>query len=113
MKLPNLVLLAALTPAFLFPASRTLAADTLPTTSALPATQPLSKTVGIDIVKKTVNPDGSLTLLFQWKDKDKNTQSRSVNVNDTTVIGIDGQLKAIADITDAVAKKKAVATVVP
>ena len=79
----------------------------------VPATQPLSKTVGIDIIKKTVNPDGSLTLLFQWKDKDKNLVSRSVIVNDGTVIGIDGQLKTMAGPTDAVLKKKAVATVGP
>jgi len=78
-----------------------------------PTTQPLTKTVGIDIIKKTVNADGSLTLLFQWKDKDGNLLSRSVIVNDGTVIGIDGQLKTLADVTDAVIKKKAVATVGP
>ena len=84
------------------------------TTEPAPAsTQPLTKTVGIDIIKKTVNPDGSLTLLFQWKDKDKKLVSRSVIVNDGTVIGIDGQLKTMADISDAVLKKKAVATVGP
>jgi hypothetical protein len=82
-------------------------------TADVPATQPLTKTVGIDIIKKTVNPDGSLTLLFQWKDKDKNLVSRSVIVNDGTVIGIDGQLKTLADLTDAILKKKAVATVGP
>lgn len=78
-----------------------------------PSTQPLTKTVGIDIIKKTANPDGSLTLLFQWKDKDKNLVTRSVIVNDGTVIGIDGKLKTLADVTDAVVKKKAVATVGP
>ncbi len=83
------------------------------TEPASAATQPLTKTVGIDIINKTVNPDGSLTLLFQWKDKDKKLVSRSIIVNDGTVIGIDGQLKTMADITDAVLKKKAVATVGP
>ena len=83
------------------------------TEPAAPSTQPLTKTVGIDIIKKTVNPDGSLTLRFQWKDKNKNLVSRSVIVNDGTVIGIDGQLKTLADVTDAVVKKKAVATVGP
>jgi Protein of unknown function (DUF3826) len=77
------------------------------------STQPLTKTVGVDIIKKTTNPDGSLTLLFQWKDKDKKFVSRSVIVNDGTVIGIDGQLKTLADVTDAIVKKKAVATVGP
>ncbi len=82
-------------------------------TVATPTTQPLSKTVGIDIIKKTVNPDGSLTLTFQWKDRDGNPLTRSVIVNDGTVIGIDGQLKTLADVTDAVIRKKAVATVGP
>jgi hypothetical protein len=89
-----------------------LAADaTAPLTP--PTSRPLSKTVGIDIIKKTTNPDGSLTLLFQWKDKGGEMQSRSVIVNNNTVIGIDGQLKTLADITDNVLRKKAVATVGP
>jgi len=78
-----------------------------------PATLPLSKTVGIDVVQRTANPDGSLTLLFRWKDADGQMVSRSVIVNDSTVIGVDGQLKTLADVTDAVCRKKAVATVGP
>ncbi len=74
---------------------------------------PLTKTVGVDIVKKTVNPDKSWTLEFQWKDKDQKTLSRSVIVNEGTVIGVDGRLQTLADITDIVLKKKAVATVGP
>lgn len=117
MRVPNMILIAVISSAIVWPASPGLAADvaapaTAPT-AAPAATQPLSKTVGIDIIKKTVNPDGSLTLLFQWKDKDKNLVTRSVIVNDGTVIGVDGQLKTLADVTDAVLKKKAVATVGP
>jgi hypothetical protein len=69
--------------------------------------------VGIDIVKKTVNADRSLTLTFQWKDKGGKEVSRSVVVNSSTVIGIDGKLKTMADLTDETLKKKAVATVGP
>src|SRR5262249_27282789 len=81
--------------------------------TALPATPPLTKTVGVNIVKKTVNADKSWTLEFQWKDKNQQTISRSVVVNDGTVIGVDGKLKTLADVTDDVLKKKAVATVGP
>jgi hypothetical protein len=66
----------------------------------LPATPLLTKTVGVNIVKKTVNPDKSWTLEFQWKDKDQQTLSWSVIVNDGTVIGVDGRVQAPADITD-------------
>ena len=75
------------------------------------ATPPLTKTVGVDIVKKKVNPDQTWTLEFQWKDKDQKTLSRLVIVNEGTVIGVDGRLQTLADITDEVLKKKAVATV--
>jgi hypothetical protein len=85
-------------------------ADGKPAVAAAP---PLTKTVGVNIVKKTVNPDKSWTLEFQWKDKDQKTLSRSVIVNGGTVIGVDGRLQTLADITDDVLKKKAVATVGP
>jgi Protein of unknown function (DUF3826) len=75
------------------------------------ATPPLTKTVGVDIVKKKVNSDQTWTLEFQWKDKDQKTLSRSVIVNEGTVIGVDGRLQTLANITDEVLKKKAVATV--
>jgi hypothetical protein len=77
------------------------------------ATQPLTRTVGVNIINRTANPDGSLSLLFQWPDKDKHLVTRSVILNSATVVGIDGQLKTLADVTDAVCKKKAVATCGP
>lgn len=90
-----------------------LAATDAPATGkeVTPATPPFTKTVGIDIVKRTVNPDKTWSLEFQWKDKDGKKISRSVTVNENTVIGVDGQLKKMADITDDILKKKAVATV--
>jgi hypothetical protein len=112
MRLSRIVLIVALAAATIASAARTLVADA-PALTAPATTRPLSKTVGIDIIKKTTNPDGSLTLVFQWKDKDGAMQSRSVIVNSDTVIGIDGQLKTLGDVTDDVIRKKGVATVGP
>ena len=79
-----------------------------------PATQPLSKTVGVDIVKLTRNPDGTATALFRWKDRQGADVERSVILTPQTVIGIGGQLKTLDDLTDDVIhKNKAVATVGP
>jgi hypothetical protein len=82
--------------------------------STLPATRPLTKTVGVDIVKMTANPDKTVTLLFRWKDRQQNDVERSVILNDNTVIGINGELKTIADLTpELISRNKAVATVGP
>jgi hypothetical protein len=81
--------------------------------STAPA-EPLTKTVGVDIVKMTDNPDQTRTLLFRWKDKNGKDVERSVILTRDTVIGIDGQLKTMADLTDVVIhRNKAVATVGP
>jgi hypothetical protein len=75
-------------------------------------TPPLTKTVGVDIVKMTRNPDGTLTLLFRWKDRQQQDVERSVIVNRDTVIGIGGKFSTMADLTDDVIRRnKAVATV--
>src|SRR5262245_49902121 len=75
-------------------------------------TEPLTKTVGVDIVKMTPNPDGSRTLLFRWKDKQEKDVERSVILNSDTVIGIGGKFSTMDDLTDEVIRRnKAVATV--
>ena len=112
MNIRKIALRAICLAAFIHGPARGQAADPSATRPAA-SSWPLTKTVGVDIIKKTVNPDGSFTLLFQWPDKEKNLLTRSVIVNSGTVIGIDGQLQTMADITDAVLKKKAVATVGP
>jgi uncharacterized protein DUF3826 len=74
--------------------------------------EPLSRTVGVDIVKMTPKPDGSRTLLFRWKDRAGKDVERSVILNSDTVIGIGGKLSTMADLTDDVIRRnKAVATV--
>jgi hypothetical protein len=74
-------------------------------------TQKLNNTVGVDIVKHVKNADGTMSLTFRWKDRDGREVERSVILNDKTIIGIDGELKTLADVTDEQMKKKAVATV--
>jgi hypothetical protein len=82
--------------------------------SAPPAPSPdptkLPKTVGLDIVKKTVNPDKSVSLDFRWSEKGK-TMQRTVVVNDKTIVVYNGQLKKFSDLTDEQLHAKAVATV--
>lgn len=113
MKICDCILAVILASFFLSPVARGQEAQPADVAGMAPSTQPLNRTVGVDIIQKTANPDGSLTLLFQWKDRDQKLVSRSVIVNDKTVIGIDGELKKLADVTDAVCKKKVVATVGP
>ncbi len=79
--------------------------------NSLPApTGKLPKTVGLDIVKKTVNPDKTVSLVFKWSDKGK-PMERTVVVNDKTIVVYNGQLKRFADLTDEEMHAKAVATV--
>jgi hypothetical protein len=79
---------------------------------ATAATEALTKTVGVDIVKMTPNPDGTRTLLFRWKDKQEKDVERAVILNGDTVIGIGGKFSKMDDLTDEVIRRnKAVATV--
>jgi hypothetical protein len=84
---------------------------TEPAASVPPATQKLNNTVGVDIVKHAKNADGTMSLTFRWKDRDGREVERSVVLTDKTIIGIDGELKTLADVTDEQMRKKAVATV--
>jgi hypothetical protein len=70
--------------------------------------------VGVDIVKMTMNPDQTRTLLFRWKDKQGKDVERSVIVNQDTVIGIGGKMASMAELTeDRIHRDKAVATCAP
>jgi len=76
------------------------------------AAPPLSKTVGIHVVKRTVNPDKSLTLVYRWDDaKLGHPVERTVILNQDTVIGIKGELKKLDDVTDDALRAPSVATV--
>jgi hypothetical protein len=73
---------------------------------------PLSETVGIHVVSRTVNPDKSLTLLYRWNDSRLGRDvERPVIVTKDTVIGINGQLKQLSDVTDEALRAASVATV--
>ncbi len=77
--------------------------------AAAPAKK-LPKTVGLDIVKKTGNPDHTTSLVFRWTEKG-NTSERTVVVNDKTIVVYNGQLKKFSDLTEEQLHSKAVATV--
>ena len=85
-------------------------AETSAAAPAPAATGKQSKTVGLDIVKKTVNPDKTVSLDFKWNEKGK-TMERTVILNDKTIVVYNGQLKKFADLTDEELRAKAVATV--
>lgn len=90
-----------------FFASTALAAET---TNNAPAASKLSKTVGLDIASRTVNPDKTVRLVFKWDEKG-NSMERTVVVNDSTIIVFNGKLKKFSDLSDEDFKAKAVATV--
>jgi hypothetical protein len=106
----KLILTAALL--LSLPVSPLRAAEGANTASPAPSPDPtkLSKTVGLDIVKKTVNPDKSVSLDFRWSEKGKSME-RTVVVNDKTIVVYNGQLKKFSDLTDEQLHAKAVATV--
>jgi hypothetical protein len=83
-------------------------------TNSAPATASdaklLPRTVGLDIVGKTVNPDKTVSLVFKWSEKGKEME-RTVVVNDSTIVVYNGQLRKFADLTDKELRGKAVATV--
>lgn len=72
--------------------------------------KPASRTVGLDIVNKVINPDKTTSLTFRWSEKGKEME-RTVVVNDQTIVVYNGEIKKFADLTDEQMKAKAVATV--
>ena len=82
------------------------------TNNAPPAPKSSSRTVGLDIVKETVNPDKTTSLTFRWSEKGKEVE-RTVVVNDKTIVVYNGQIKKFSDLSAQQMKAKAVATVGP
>ena len=80
------------------------------TTSVVPAPSKLSRTVGLDIINKTINPDKSVSLTFKWSEKG-NAMQRTVVANDTTIVVDNGKIRKLSDLSDADFHAKAVATV--
>jgi hypothetical protein len=80
-----------------------------PAVASAPA-KPASRTVGLDIVKKTVNADKTTSLTFRWSEKGKESE-RTVVANDKTIVVFNGQLKQFSDLTEEQFHAKAVATV--
>ncbi|HEY3762611.1 MAG TPA: DUF3826 domain-containing protein [Verrucomicrobiae bacterium] len=70
------------------------------------------RTVGLDIVNQTVNPDKTTSLTFKWSEKGKDFE-RTVVVNDKTIVVYNGEIKNFSDLTADQMKAKAVATVGP
>ena len=81
-------------------------------TNSSPDVTKLSRTVGLDIITNKVNPDKTVSLTFKWNEKNKK-MTRTVVVNDSTIVVFDGQLKQFADLTPDNLRAKAVATVGP
>jgi len=91
-----------------------MADTTNPSGVAAPATpaQPkfTSRTVGLDIIKKTTNADKTTSLTFHWSEKGKGFD-RTVIANNQTIVVYNGEIKKFADLTDDQFHAKAVATV--
>jgi hypothetical protein len=81
-------------------------------TNSVPAPVPskLSRTVGLEIINKVVNPDKSVSLTFKWSEKG-NSMQRTVVANDATIVVYNGKIRKLSDLTDADFRAKAVATV--
>ena len=69
-----------------------------------------TRTVGLDIAKRTVNPDKTTSLTFKWSEKGKQFE-RTVVVNDKTIVVYNGAILKLSDLTDDQFHAKAVATV--
>jgi hypothetical protein len=78
--------------------------------AAVSPTKKLSKTVGLDIVKKTSNPDHTTSLVFHWSEKGT-PMERTVVVNEKTIVVYNGQIKKFGELTVEQMRAKAVATV--
>jgi hypothetical protein len=74
------------------------------------STKNASRTVGLDIVNRTVNADKSTSLTFRWREKG-DTMERVVVANDQTIVVFNGQIEKFSDLTEDQFHAKAVATV--
>lgn len=70
----------------------------------------MSRTVGLEIVNRTVNPDKSTSLTFKWSEKG-NSMERTVVANDQTIVVYNGKIEKFSGLTDDQFRAKAVATV--
>jgi len=86
------------------------AADPTNSTSVSVPAKKMSRTVGLDIIKRTVNPDKSTSLTFKWSEKG-NSMERTVVANDQTIVVYNGKIEKFSDLTDDQFRAKAVATV--
>lgn len=111
MKLKTCLLIANVTIAtvvFVASAAPSLAADM--TNTATAPVKFTSRTVGLDIVSHTANPDKTTSLTFKWSEKG-NVSERTVVANDQTIVVYNGKILKFSDLTDDQFKAKAVATV--
>ena len=69
-----------------------------------------TRTVGLDIAKRTVNPDKTTSLTFKWSEKGHQFE-RTVVANDKTIVVDNGKIIKFSDLTDEQFHAKAVATV--
>src|SRR5690348_12588749 len=58
-----------------------------------------TRTVGLDIAKRTVNPDKTTSLTFKWSEKGKQYE-RTVTANDKTIVVNNGKIIKFSDLTD-------------
>ena len=86
---------------------------TAASTDGSAAPQKLSRTVGLDIVRRTANPDKTTSLTFGWTDKGGAQQERTVVVNGDSIILVHGEIMKFADVPEGRFKEKCVATVGP
>ena len=103
---------AILTAVFLFAAvvSPVKAADATNDAVSSMSAKKMSRTVGLEIIKRTVNPDKSTSLTFRWSEKG-NSMERTVVANDQTIVVYNGRIEKFSDLTDEQFRAKAVATV--
>src|SRR4051812_4131428 len=112
MKQLSLLILTGLTLAAGFASAAE--ATNVSTAAEVVTNQPLFRTVGTHVVSRIVNPDKSLTLLYRWNDSRLGGDvERPVIVTKDTVIGINGQLKQLSDVTEEALRAPSVATVGP
>ena len=71
-----------------------------------------SRTVGLDIINRSPNPDKSTSLTFKWSEKG-NTIQRSDMANYQTIVVYNGKIEKFSDLTADQFHAKAVATVGP
>src|SRR5579859_3756849 len=69
-----------------------------------------TRTVGLDIANRTVNPDKTTSLTFKWSEKGKQFE-RTVVANDKTIVVNNGKIMKFSDLTEEQFHAKAVATV--